>query len=319
MRHLGDLDVSDIGLGCLGMATAYGRPDTASARRTVARALEAGITLFDTAEMYGRGSSESVLGAALGRHRDNVVIATKTGIRTLPGLGLAVGFDGRPERIRRAIDRSLRRLGTDRIDLYYLHRVDPTVPVEESIGAMAEAVTAGKIRHLGVSEAAPDQIRRAHAVHPLTAIQMEWSLFTRDPEAGALAVARELGIGIVAYSPLGRGMLTGSAAATTNLPLLDFRRLLPRWRRANLIENLRQVAIVREVADELGASPAQVALAWLLAKGDDVVPIPGTTSPRHLAADLAARDVRLTADQRERLENVVASGPRYFDGGSALR
>lgn len=185
MRHLGDLDVSDIGLGCLGMATAYGRPDTASARRTVARALEAGITLFDTAEMYGRGSSESVLGAALGRHRDNVVIATKTGIRTLPGLGLPVGFDGRPERIRRAIDRSLRRLGTDRIDLYYLHRVDPTVPVEESIGAMAEAVTAGKIRHLGVSEAAPDQIRRAHAVHPLTAIQMEWSLFTRDPEAGA--------------------------------------------------------------------------------------------------------------------------------------
>ena len=319
MRHLGDLDVSDIGLGCLGMATAYGRPDTASARRTVARALEAGITLFDTAEMYGRGSSESVLGAALGRHRDNVVIATKTGIRTLPGLGLPVGFDGRPERIRRAIDRSLRRLGTDRIDLYYLHRVDPTVPVEESIGAMAEAVTAGKIRHLGVSEAAPDQIRRAHAVHPLTAIQMEWSLFTRDPEAGALAVARELGIGIVACSPLGRGMLTGSAAATTNLPLLDFRRLLPRWRRANLIENLRQVAIVREVADELGASPAQVALAWLLAKGDDVVPIPGTTSPRHLAADLAARDVRLTADQRERLENVVASGPRYFDGGSALR
>lgn len=302
--------VVDVGLGCMGMSLVYGRPDTDSSRQAIARAIDLGITLIDTAEMYGRGSSERLVGQALGERRDAVVLATKTGIRTMPGLGLPIGLDGRPESIRRAIDRSLERLGTDRIDLYYLHRVDPRVPVEESIGAMAEAVAAGKILHLGVSEATSEQIRRAHATHPLAAIQMEWSLFSREVKERALDTARELGIGVVCYSPLGRGMLTGSPSATTNLPLLDFRRFLPRWRRRNLAENLRQVEVVRQVAREAGASPAQVALAWLLAKGDDVVPIPGTTSPNHLASNLAATRLSLTGAQIARLDRITAAGKR---------
>lgn len=310
-RRLGPLTVSPLGLGCMGMSTTYGRPDPASARATIDRALERGITLFDTAEMYGNGHNERFVGEVLGRRRADVTLATKTGIWAIPFVGLPVGLDGRPERIRAAIDGSLRRLGTDWIDLYYLHRVDPRVPVEESVGAMAEGVTAGKIRQLGVSEATPDQIRRAHATHPLAAIQMEWSLFSRDLEAEALGVARELGIGVVAYSPLGRGMLTGSASATTQLGLFDYRRFLPRWRKANLAANLRQVEVVRAVADEIGATPAQVALAWVLGQGEDVVPIPGTTKPRNLDANLAALDVRLTPEQVARLDALSAVGARY--------
>ncbi|MDO4242516.1 MAG: aldo/keto reductase [Actinomyces sp.] len=293
------------------MSATYGRPDVASARRTVARALDLGVTMFDTAEMYGRGGNERLIGAALGRRRHEVVLATKTGIRTLPGVGLPVGLDGRPERIRRSVDASLKRLGTDWIDLYYLHRVDPAVPIEDSVGAMAEAVAAGKVRHLGLSEATPAQIRGAHATHPLAAIQMEWSLFSRDVEDEVLATARELAIGIVAYSPLGRGMLTGAAGATTQLSLLDYRRLLPRWRRAHLAQNLRQVQILTEVAHEVGANPAQVALAWVLSRGRDVVPIPGTTRSAHLEANLAATTLSLSSGHLGRLEQIRASGPRY--------
>lgn len=313
-RTLGGLVVSDVGLGCMGMSTTYGRPDTAAARETLQRAIDAGVTLFDTADMYGNGHNERFVGASIASRRDEIVLATKTGILTMPGLGLPRGVDARPERIRLAVDASLRRLGTDRIDLFYLHRVDPEVPVEDSIGALAEAVAAGKVRYLGLSEAGPDEIRRAHATHPIAALQTEWSLFAREIEHGPLAVARQLGIGIVPYSPLGRGMLTGSVRATTRLPLLDYRRFLPRWRRANLASNLRQVEVVREVAEEVGVEAAQVALAWLLARGDDVVPIPGTTRVRHLESNLGSLDVRLSPEQLARLDAVEAAGARYRSG-----
>lgn len=318
MSSLGPITVSPLGLGCMGMAGAYGRADAAESTATIDRALERGVTLFDTAEMYGNGRNETFVGRALGSRRADVVLATKTGVRTLPVLGLPVGVDGRPASIRKAIDGSLRRLGTDWIDLYYLHRIDPRVPVEESIGAMAEAVTAGKLRHLGVSEPSADELRRAHATHPLAAVQMEWSLFSREIEAEVLPTARELGIGVVAYSPLGRGMLTGDPTGTTDLKLVDYRRFLPRWRRAHLAENLRQVEIVRQIAAELDATAAQVALAWVLQQGEDVVPIPGTTKPRHLESNLAACDLTLTADHLERLGNLRASGERYSGGGQGI-
>ncbi len=314
MRRLGPLEVSPLGLGCMGMSAVYGRPDEASSKATLERALERGVTLFDTADMYGRGANEKLLGRHLGSARDEIVLATKTGILTMPGLGLPTGVDGSPARIARAADASLRRLRTEVIDLYYLHRVDPQVPIEESIGAMAELVRAGKVRALGVSEVTADELRRAHAVHPLAAVQLEWSLFSRDPERDVVPVAHELGIGIVAYSPLGRGMLTGSPAATTQLSVVDYRRLLPRWNRRNLADNLTQVQIVREVADEVGARPAQVALAWLLGHDPDVVPIPGTKRPAYLDENLAALDLTLTTDQRDRLNTLRAAGGRYRSG-----
>ncbi|WP_127842531.1 aldo/keto reductase [Actinomyces wuliandei] len=307
MRHLGELEVSDIGLGCLGMSWAYGYADPALARQTITLAVEEGVTLFDTAASYGHGNNERLLGQALGRRRSEVVVATKTGLTSLPVFGIPTGRDGRPRTIRRAVDDSLRRLGTDWIDLYYLHRVDPKVPVEESIGAMAEAVQAGKVRYLGVSEATADEVRRAHATHPLSALQMEWSLFRRKVEDQVLGVARELGIGVVAYSPLGQGMLTGHPSSTTRLGRLDYRRFMPRWRGDGLRTNMRQVAVVQEVADQVGASAAQVALAWLLAKGEDVVPIPGTTKPHNLRSNLGATTVRLSPQQVERLDAVAAA------------
>ncbi|MFT4215916.1 MAG: aldo/keto reductase [Micropruina sp.] len=316
-RWLGPLQVSPLGLGCMGMSTAYGRPDEASSKATLERALERGVTLFDTADMYGHGANEELLGRHLSGVREQIVLATKTGILSLPGLGLPIGLDASPARIARAADASLRRLRTEVIDLYYLHRVDPRVPIEESIGAMAELVRAGKVRALGVSEVTADELRRAHAVHPIAAAQLEWSLFSRDPEHSVVPTAHELGIGVVAYSPLGRGMLTGSPAATTRLSLLDYRRLLPRWNRSNLAENLRQADLVRQIADEVGARPAQVALAWLLGHDPDAVPIPGTKHPGYLDENLAALDLTLTAEQRGRLDRLRAAGDRYRSGPGA--
>lgn len=313
-RRLGPLTVSALGLGCMGMSVAYGRPDTRAAVQTINRALDSGVTLFDTADMYGAGANERFLGTALGRRREHVVLATKTGVTTVPVLGLPSGVNARPERIRRCVDKSLKRLGTEWIDLFYLHRVDPDVPLEQSVGAMADAVDAGKVRHLGISEVNGEQLRRAHATHPMAAVQMEWSLFSRDVEAEVLPVARELGIGVVAYSPLGRGMLTGTAASSTKLPVLDYRRVLPRWRRANLAHNLAQVTVVKQVAAKLGVTPAQTALAWLLARSENVVPIPGTTKPHHLDANLGALDLTLSPAHVAALESVTAAGNRYGSG-----
>lgn len=294
----------------MGMSTAYGRRDEATSKATLERAVERGVTLFDTANMYGNGANEELLGRHLKRHRARITLATKTGIRTLPLVGMPIGFDGRPKSILRSAEASLRRLDTDVLDLFYLHRPDPKVPIEESIGAMAQLVTTGKVREIGVSEVSPDQLRRAHATHRLAALQIEWSIFSREAEGELAQAAHELGIGIVAYSPLGRGMLTGSAAATTELSGMDFRRLLPRWRKANLAENLRQVEIVQEIASQLGATPAQVALAWLLQRDDSVVPIPGTSRPSRLEENLAALELNLSGDQVARLDAIRAAGGR---------
>ena len=245
------------------------------------------------------------------------MIATKFGIRTLPRRGLPVGVGGRPEDARRCLRASLKRLGTDHVDLYYLHRPDPRVPIEESVGAMAEAVAAGTVRELGLSEVTADQLRRAHAVHPIAALESEWSLFSRGVEDEVLPVARELGVALVPYSPLGRGMLTGTPEGTTKLGLLDFRRVLPRWRRANLTHNLRLVEQVRAIADQLGVTPAQVALAWVLAQGEDVVPILGTTKRTHLASNIAALQLHLPEEALVTLNSLQAAGGRYASSSPA--
>jgi len=310
-RHIGGLTVSALGLGCMGMSPVYGRPDVTEARATLRHAVERGVTLFDTADVYGAGGNERLLGEVLPPYRDRITIATKTGIVALPALGLPVGVNGRPARIKRSIDASLRRLRTDHVDLYYLHRADPKIPIEESIGAMSELVTAGKVRFLGVSEVTADQLRRAHATHPIAATQMEWSLFSRESEAEVVPTARELGIAVVAYSPLGRGMLTGSPQATTDLAWIDFRRFLPRWRRANLATNLAAVEQVKAVAAELGTTPAAVALAWLLAKGENVVPIPGTKRRSNLDKNLAALDTTLRPQDLATLDTIAAAGERH--------
>ena len=309
-RTIGDLEVGALGLGCMGMSTVYGRPDPVEARATLDRALELGVNLLDTADMYGRGANERFLGEALRGRRDQVVLATKTGITTAPG-GLPVGVDGSPAHIRRAIDASLSRLRTDHVELYYLHRVDPRVPIEESVAAMAGLVEAGKVRHLGLSEVSAAELRRAAAVHPIAAVQSEWSLFTRGLEADVVPAARSLGAALVAYSPLGRGMLTGDPRATTRLPLLDFRRFLPRWRRANLRSNLAMVDKVAAVGREVGATPGQVALAWLLAQGDDVVPIPGTKRVAYLEQNQRALEITLPESALSILSDLVAVGDRY--------
>ena len=314
-RRLRDLTSSALGLGCMGFATVYGRVDPTEARATIAAALDAGVTMLDTADMYGAGASERFVGEAIKGRRDDLVIATKTGIVTSRFFGLPTGLDARPERIGPALDASLQRLGVDHVDLYYLHRVDPKVPIEESVGAMARLVEQGKVLHLGVSETTPDELSRAHATHPITALQTEWSLFSRDLEREVVPTARELGIGIVAYSPLGRGMLTGSAQATTKLPLIDYRRFLPRWRKANLQTNLRSVEVVRAVGHRLGATPGQIALAWVLARGDDVVPIPGTKRVERLRENLGALDVRLDEAALAELDGLSVAGDRYGSAG----
>ncbi|PRY36832.1 aldo/keto reductase [Umezawaea tangerina] len=307
MEHitLGDLDVARIGLGAMGMSHGYtgaGSDDDESVR-TVHRALDLGVTLVDTAEVYGPYANEELVGRALKGRRDEVVLATKFGMISHTGRPRG-SLDSSPESIRVAVEGSLTRLGTDRIDLYYQHRVDPDTPIEDTIGVLADLVAEGKIRHIGLSEAGPDTIRRAHAVHPVTAVQSEYSLFTRDPEARVLPVLRELNIGFVPFSPLGRGFLTGAIRSTDQFDAGDFRAENPRFTEENFQHNLRLADEVAAIATEVGATPAQVALAWLLAQGDDIAPIPGTKRVSRLEENLAADAVRLDDEQLAALSSL---------------
>jgi aryl-alcohol dehydrogenase-like predicted oxidoreductase len=310
------LDVSRIGLGCMGMSDFYtgsGQDDDQSLR-VLGRALDLGVTFFDTSDMYGPHTNEILVGKALKRASDDVVLATKFGVVRDPDDPSRRGVDGSPAYVRRSIEGSLRRLGRDHVDLYYLHRVDPATPIEETVGAMAELVTEGKVRYLGLSEAAPDTIRRAHAVHPITAVQTEYSLWTRDPEQEVLPTVRELGIGFVPYSPLGRGFLTGTIRSVDQLAENDFRRFNPRFEGDNLKANIRIVEQVDDVARAIGVTPGQVALAWLLAQGDDIAPIPGTKRIPYLEENVAADAVRLSEDHLAQLNEVAApAGDRYAD------
>jgi aryl-alcohol dehydrogenase-like predicted oxidoreductase len=322
-RTLRDLKVSAIGLGCMGMSAFYGSTDEDEAIRTIHRGLELGITFIDTAQLYGPLTNEMLVGRAIKGHRDEYVIATKFNRRmdeAAPGDMSTVGRqDGSADHVRSSIEGSLARLGTDHVDLYYQHRVDPTVPIEQTVGAMAELVDEGKIRHIGLSEAAPETIRRANAVHPITAVQSEYSLWTRDPEAEVLPACRELGIGFVPYSPLGRGFLAGRFSSPDELDQNDFRRNGPRFTGANLDANLRLAAKVKEIAAEKGVTPAQLAIAWVLAQGDDLVPIPGTKRRTYLEQNAAAADVDLTADDLARIDAELpeAAGDRYDAAGMA--
>jgi aryl-alcohol dehydrogenase-like predicted oxidoreductase len=317
------LEVSALGLGCMGMSEFYGTADEATGIETIHRALDLGVTFLDTADMYGPFTNEQLVGKAIAGRRDEVQLATKFGNERNPD-GSWVGINGRPDYVRSACDASLERLGVDHIDLYYQHRVDTSVPIEETVGAMKELVEAGKVRHLGLSEAAADTIRRAHAVHPVTALQSEWSLFTRDLEDDVVPVVRELGIGLVPYSPLGRGMLTG-AVSTDTLEAGDARATgrFPRFAGEALDANLRLVAKVRGLAEAKGCTPGQLALAWVLAQGDDVVPIPGTKRVRYLEENVGAADVVLSDDDLSALEDAVPRdavvGARYGDMSTVNR
>ena len=315
------LTVSTMGLGCMGMSEFYGTGDEQQGIDTIRRALDLGVTFLDTADMYGPFTNERLVGKAVANRRDEVQLATKFGNQRAED-GSRLGINGRPEYVRSACDASLQRLGTDHIDLYYQHRVDKSVPIEETVGAMSELVDAGKVRHLGLSEASVRTIRRAHAVHPVTALQTEYSLFTRDLEDEILPVLRELGIGLVPYSPLGRGLLTGAITAADDLEPDDSRRspYFPRFSGDALDANLALVARIREIADAKGATPGQLALAWVLAQGDDVVPIPGTKRVAYLEENVAAAAVRLTEDDLSALEQAVprdsVAGDRYGDMSS---
>jgi aryl-alcohol dehydrogenase-like predicted oxidoreductase len=290
------------------MTHAYGAGDQASGLQTIHRALELGVTFLDTAEIYGPHTNEELVGRAIAGRRDEVQLATKFGFRLNPDSPWARSVDGSPENVRSAVEGSLKRLGTDHIDLYYQHRIDPDVPIEETVGAMAELVTAGKVSYIGLSEAAPETIRRAHATHPLTAVQMEYSLWTRDAEDEVLPTLRELGIGLVAYSPLGRGFLTGSIRSMDDLPDDDWRRNNPRFQDEALQQNVALADQVAELANERGITPAQLALAWVQAKGEDIVAIPGTKSPRRLEENVAALDFALSAGDVEALDEALPSG-----------
>ncbi|MGY1641982.1 aldo/keto reductase [Geodermatophilus sp. SYSU D00703] len=314
-RVLGtDLQVSALGLGCMSMSGQYGEFDDAESRATLARAVELGITFFDTADVYGPFANEALIGHALRDVRDRVVLSTKFGL-VRASTGQHLGVNGRPEYVRQSCDLSLQRLGTDHIDVYWQHRVDPETPIEETVGAMAGLVEAGKVGHIGLCEAGPDTIRRAHAVHPLAAVQSELSLWSRDVEQDVLPTCRELGIGFVAYSPLGRGFLTGGITTTADLGDADYRRNDPRFKGDALDHNLGLVERVRAVAADLGCSPAQVALAWTLAQGDDVVPIPGTKRRTHLETNAAAEGITLSAEHLASLDQLSADvrGDRYAD------
>jgi aryl-alcohol dehydrogenase-like predicted oxidoreductase len=318
----GDLQVSALGLGCMGMSEFYGTAEEEDALATIDRALELGITFFDTADMYGPFTNEQLVGRALAGRRDEVVLATKFG-NVRGENGERLGIRGDAAYVRSACEASLERLGVDHIDLYYQHRVDTSTPIEETVGAMKELVEAGKVRHLGLSEASAETIRRAHAVHPITALQSEWSLWTRDPEDEVLPTVRELGIGFVAYSPLGRGFLSGRIRSTDDLAEDDFRKFHPRFQGDNFQRNLDLVAKVDEIAAAKGATPGQLALAWVLAQGHDVVPIPGTTRAAHLEENVGALRVELTQGDLAELEAAfpkgATAGERYADMSSVNR
>jgi aryl-alcohol dehydrogenase-like predicted oxidoreductase len=325
-RKLGqDLAVSAVGLGCMGMSFAYGASDEPQSIRTLHRAVDLGVTFFDTAEVYGPYENEILLGKALKDVRDKVTIATKFGFRIVTGKSSSetiIGVDGRPENAKMVAEASLKRLGTGVIDLYYLHRVDPTVPIEETVGAMAELVREGKVRALGLSEASAATIRRAHAVHPIAAVQSEYSLWSRDPEDEVLDVCRELAIGFVPYSPLGRGMLAGAIRKVDDLEQDDFRRNLPRFQAENLIANAGLVETLAGVAESKGVTAAQLALAWVLNQGDFIVPIPGARKLDHLEQNVAATQIVLSDEELAVLADALSpsqvAGKRYSDASLAL-
>ncbi|AJC77548.1 aldo/keto reductase protein [Rhizobium etli bv. phaseoli str. IE4803] len=325
-RKLGnDLTVSAVGLGCMGMSFAYGASDEAESIRTLHRAVDLGVTFFDTAEVYGPFTNEVLLGKALKPFRDRVVIATKFGFKidtSKAGAAAITGVDSRPEHIREVAEASLKRLGIETIDLLYQHRVDPNVPIEETVGVMAELVREGKVRALGLSEAGSATIRRAQAVHPIAALQSEYSLWTRDPEEDVLATCRDLGIGFVPYSPLGRGFLTGAIRKADDLAADDFRRQVPRFQAENFEANAALVAALERLAAEKGVTAAQLALAWVLSQGDDIVPIPGARKLHHLEQNAAAADITLSAAELQQLGEAIpaaqVAGKRYSDASLAM-
>jgi aryl-alcohol dehydrogenase-like predicted oxidoreductase len=316
-RRLGDLTVPAEGLGCMGMSYAYGAADEAESIATIHRAKELGVNFLDTAEVYGPYKNEELVGKAIKGQRDDYVIATKFGFRLHSDDPQDRSVDGSPENVKRAIEGSLQRLGTDHVDLYYQHRIDPDVPIEDTVGAMGELVQQGKVRFIGLSEAAPDTIRRAHAVHPITAIQTEYSLWTRDPENEVLPTVRELGIGFVAYSPLGRGFLSGRFSSASDLDQNDWRRTNPRFQDETFEANKPILDTLTELAEEKGVKPGQLALAWVLAQGTDIVPIPGTKRRAYIEENAAAAEIDLSDDDIERIAEALpeAVGERYDAAG----